>query len=77
MRTTIDIDSPILKKIKQLQRLEKKSLGRIVSDLLALALERHQYHSDSPPPFLWTSQAMGAQVDLADTDAIYAALDRR
>ncbi|KAB2867691.1 MAG: antitoxin, partial [Burkholderiaceae bacterium] len=38
MRTTIDIDDPILKDLKRLQRREGKSLGRLVSDLLAQAL---------------------------------------
>ena len=35
MRTTIDIDYPILKELKRLARRERKSLGRLVSDLLA------------------------------------------
>ena len=38
MRTTIDIDDPILKDLKRLQKREGKSLGRLVSDLLAQAL---------------------------------------
>jgi hypothetical protein len=33
MRTTLDIDDPVLKEIKRLQRREGKSLGRLVSDL--------------------------------------------
>ena len=38
MRTTIDIDDPILKKIKAIQARDGRSLGRLVSDLLAQAL---------------------------------------
>ena len=38
MRTTINIDGPILKELKTLQAKEKKPMGRMVSDLLAKAL---------------------------------------
>jgi hypothetical protein len=38
MRTTLDIDAPLLRELKQLQKKEKKALGAIVSDLLAEAL---------------------------------------
>ena len=72
-RTTLDIDGPILRDLKKLQKREKKPLGRIVSDLLALALRREK----APPavPFRWTARSMGAPlVDLGDTDALWAAL---
>jgi len=39
MRTTLDIDGPILSELKALQEQEGKSLGRLVSDLLARALK--------------------------------------
>ena len=38
MRTTLDIDDPVLKDLKRLQQRQGKSLGRLASDLLALAL---------------------------------------
>jgi hypothetical protein len=38
MRTTLDIDDPILRDLKRLQQREGKSLGRLVSDLLAQSL---------------------------------------
>ena len=40
MRTTLDIDGPVLHELKQRQTKEGKSLGRLVSDLLARALSR-------------------------------------
>jgi hypothetical protein len=40
VRTTIDIDDPILKELKRLQRREGKPLGRLASDLLAQARAR-------------------------------------
>lgn len=74
-RTTLDIDDPILRALKRIQRTEGKSLGRLVSDLLAQALARHR--QDRPRrPFTWHSQEMGAMVDLGDKAAIQAILDR-
>jgi len=74
-RTTLDIDTPLLKEIKRLQRTEKKTLGRLVSDLLAQALGMHQRRRLAAPPFAWGSQDMKAKVDLADRDAVYDALE--
>ena len=39
MRTTIDIEDPILKEVKRLQRREGKSLGHLMSEPLAQALD--------------------------------------
>jgi hypothetical protein len=75
MRTTVDLDAPILRELKRLQRVEKKSLGRLVSDLLAQALAARKT-GPTPTPFAWTSQPMGARVDLRDKDAVHAVLDR-
>ena len=76
MRTTIDIDDPILKDLKRLQRREGKSLGRLVSDLLAQALATARRGEAPPPTFQWTSKPMRARVDLADKNAIFDALDQ-
>jgi len=75
MRTTIDIDDPILKQLKRLQKRERKSLGRLVSDLLAESLSRHEAQRPQRAPFQWVSKPMGARIDLADTDALFDALD--
>jgi hypothetical protein len=75
-RTTLDIDAPILRDLKRLQREERKSLGRLVSDLLASALgARRQTRA---PTFKWLSKPMGeARVDLRDKDALWRVLDQR
>jgi hypothetical protein len=76
MRTTIDIDDPVLKDLKRLQRREGKSLGRLVSDLLAMALADHQGGPRAPAPaFTWIARPMRARVDLADTHALLDAMD--
>ncbi len=75
MRTTVDIDEPVLKEVKRLTRREGKALGRVVSDLLAESLGRRRARAPVAPPFAWTSRRMDARVDLADKDAVQAALD--
>ena len=74
MRTTVDIDDPILREVKAIHEKEGRSMGAVVSELLADALTRRR----APrlrPAFRWTSRPMKALVDLADKDAVYAALD--
>ncbi len=75
MRTTLDIDDPILKDLKRLQRREGKALGRLVSDLLAQALATRRAASPPPPPFQWITKPMQARVDLADKHALLDAMD--
>lgn len=74
MRTTIDIDDPILKKLKTIQTRDGRSLGRLVSDLLAQALAG-EVKEGAPQYFAWTVSAGALRVDLADKDAVYEALD--
>ena len=75
MRTTVDVDTPILRELRRLQRVEKKSLGRLVSDLLAQELATRKA-KPTPEPFRWMSRPMGPRVDLRDKDAVHAVLDR-
>ena len=74
-RTTIDIESPILTEVKNLQKKDGRSIGKIVSQLLAEALAQRKTKG-KPPRFKWHSRRMGALVDLADKDALYRILDR-
>ena len=74
MRTTLDIDAPILREVKAIHEKEGRSMGAIVSELLAEALARRR-PSRARPSFRWTSRAMKSLVDLADKEAVYAALD--
>lgn len=75
MRTTIDIDDPVLKDLKRLQQREGKSLGRLVSDLLARSLAEERGKARPPLGFRWISRPMHARVDLADRDAVLDAMD--
>ena len=74
MRTTLDIDDPVLRELKRRQRAEGKSLGKVASELLARALTEPG-EAKPVPKFEWIAQAMGARVDLADKEALYQAMD--
>jgi hypothetical protein len=71
-RTTIDIDAAVLRELEARKKREGKTLGRLVSELLAGALARR---NEQPPTFEWYSQPMHARVDLEDKEALRQALD--
>lgn len=74
MRTTLDIDDPILREVKAIHEREGRPMGAVVSELLAEALS-HRRPLRARPSFRWTSRPMKALVDLTDKEAVYAALD--
>jgi hypothetical protein len=76
MRTTLDIDDPVLKEIKRLQRREGKSLGRLVSDLLMQALSQHRTEPAEEPAFQWVTRPMESRIDLSDGASLHDAMDR-
>jgi hypothetical protein len=73
-RTTLDIEAPILREVRALQRKEGRSMGKIVSELLAEALAQRKTPSN-PTKLTWISRPMRALVDLTDKEALYAVLD--
>ena len=75
MRTTLDIDDPILREVKAIHEREGRSIGAVVFELLAEALARRRRPSRARPPFRWTSRPMKSLVDLTDKEAVQAALD--
>jgi hypothetical protein len=75
-RTTLDIDATLLRELKKLQREQGRSLGKLVSELLAEALARRKT-APVPARLRWISRPMHARVDLADKEAVYSVLDRR
>lgn len=74
MRTTIDIDDPVLREVRTIHEREGRSIGAVVSELLADALARRRTRRQVPS-FHWSSRAMNARVNLADKDELYTALD--
>ena len=75
MRTTLDIDGPILSELKKRRTKEGKSLGRLVSDLLAHALKEETTPANDSPP-AWIAKPMGARVNLSDKEAVHKVLGR-
>lgn len=76
MRTTINIDDPILKELKRLQKREGKPLGRLVSDLLAQSLaDQRAGEAPSPPALNWIARPIKAWVELGDKHALMDAMD--
>ncbi|MEI6416187.1 MAG: hypothetical protein WCO92_00525 [Verrucomicrobiota bacterium] len=78
MRTTVDIELPILKELKSFSKQHNFSLGKAVTSLLAEALsaDKAKTKKKSPPKFKWYSRDMGpAKIDLLDKDALYRILD--
>lgn len=76
MRTTLDLDKPVLDGLKALQKEEKRSLSRIASELLADALSARKKNEKKRLRRIdWNSASMGARVDLRDKDAVYKILD--
>jgi hypothetical protein len=73
MRTTIDIDDAILREVRAIHEREGRAMGAVVSELLADALARRR-PTRAGTPFRWTSRPMNALVDLADKEAVHAAL---
>lgn len=74
-RTTIDIDAAVLRELKRRQKRAGKTLGQLVSELLAGALDREG--EPGPVPFRWTSRVMGTRVDLEDKEAVRRAIEER
>jgi hypothetical protein len=75
MRTTLDLEKPVLDGLKELQRKEKQSLGKIASRLLAEALATRAGGVLEEARLEWSSAPMQAKVDLADKDALYRAME--
>ncbi|WP_343601898.1 antitoxin [Mycobacterium sp.] len=72
MRTTVDLDDDILRALKQRQQQERKTLGQLVSELLAQALVA------KPRPRVdirWETADLRPRVDLDDKEAVWAVLD--
>jgi hypothetical protein len=75
-RITINIDASILKDLKKLQLKKGKDLGRLISELLAIALKKIRDEAPPRQELSWISRPMNARVDLSDQEAVRAALDQ-
>ena len=74
-RTTVDIEASVLRELKRLQKREGKSLGQLISELVAAALAGEEGVPEEVRPFQWASRPMRARVDLEDKEAVRATLE--
>lgn len=77
MRTTLDIENPVLEELREFGRAEGRSLGQAASELLAEALHVRKKTGKPAGRLEWKSHPMRALVDLGDKDAVFALLDRK
>lgn len=73
-RTTVDIDGPVLQELKSLQKKERLSLGKLISQLLAEALSKRK-KKRSASTLHWVARSMEARIDLTDKETLYTILD--
>jgi len=71
-RTTLDIDTTVLRQLKERGRERGRTLGELASELLAEALAREP---SEPRPLRWSSRPMGALIDLEDAEAVRRATE--
>ena len=76
MRTTVDIDSVVLREVKRLQKDEQRTLGAVVSELLAAALAARTKKQAPKKRFRLKTFNLGRpKLDLRDKAAIQALFD--
>jgi hypothetical protein len=69
----MDIDTNVLEELRRRSRRQGKSMGRVASEVLAVALTDPPTNSAS---FTWSSGRLGAPlVDLEDREALSRALE--
>lgn len=73
-RTTLDLDPSVLAQLRRRAVAERKSMGQLASERLAVSLG-HETVAQGPA-FAWPRSHMGRpKVDLEDRDALWRALD--
>lgn len=73
-RTTLDLDASVLRELRRRGERERKSMGAVASELLAVLLAEPSRPETAP--LAWVSQDLGAPlVDLEDKEAVRRALD--
>ena len=77
MRTTIDLDSSVVKELKRRSKKTGKSMGQLASELLARSLQEREHHPVEAAGLEWIARDLGRpSVDLEDKEAVRAVLDR-
>jgi hypothetical protein len=73
-RTTLDLDASVLDQLRRRAHAERKSMGQLASERLALVLGDEE--ANVPTTLSWPQLRMGApKMDLRDKDALWKLLD--
>jgi hypothetical protein len=76
MRTTITIDIPLFRKIRQMSQREHKTITQVIHELISRGMNTRHQRASIPSPFNeWRSIKSGALIDYNDKEALYRALD--
>ena len=75
-RTTVNIEKPVLAEVKKVQKTEGKTLGRVVSELLAEALANRKKRPRRQRRFKWNARPMSPRIDLSDKEQLWSVLNR-
>ncbi len=73
-RTTLDLDAAVRDELRRRSEAQRKSMGTVASELLAVALASTK--GTEQAPFSWRSADLGVpRVDLEDEEAVRQAMD--
>jgi hypothetical protein len=73
-RTTLDLDSSVLAQLRRRASAERKSMGQLASERLAVSLGEEM--ATEPGPLSWPALHMGRpRIDLDDKDTLWRVLD--
>ena len=75
-RTTVDIDASVLRELKKRQLRERKTLGQLISELLAKAIDSEN-ETTAARPFSWVTKDLEPRVEIEDKDALWSVPDER
>ena len=75
IRTTLDLDQPVIDALKALQKKQNQFVGKVAASLLAKALKDSQT-TDPVNTMKWNSDSMGARVDTSNKEALNRVLDQ-
>lgn len=75
-RTTVNLDASVLRALKRLAAEQGKSLGDVISEVVAPAITS-KARTTRPPRLRWRAARMGPpKVDLEDKEAVRLALEK-
>lgn len=76
MKATIELDESVMAQLERLRKEQGTSLSQLIADLLNQALKQRPVPDENDHAPRWISREMHARVDIADRDAVWAAMER-